>query len=119
MKTRNRKKHSRRSKRTKSLGHDFQETARALREKENRLSEEILSLEEVLASLEAKEENRKQMRRENVMPPPQERWASHHRNPKLSKAQQRRITRERDKSVLRFFLLFLIACALAFYLFQF
>lgn len=119
MKTRNRKKHPRRSRQAKSLDHDLQETARALREKESRLSEEILSLEEVLASLEAREENRQQMRRENVMPPPQERWASHHRNPKLSKAQKRMVNRERDKSVLRFFLLFLIACALAFYLFQF
>ena len=86
-----------------------------MREKEYQLNAQIGSLESVLANLEEREEREARMRRENIMPPP-DYYQRQHQRPRRTSMERRKHLRERNASGIQFLILFLIACALGFWL---
>lgn len=103
-----------RKKRSRSSQRPRQDTLDSLRDKEYQLNAQIGELEEILASKEREEQERKTMHRENVLPPLEQRRIDHE---PMIYTERRGRNKDSQGSFVYFLILLGIASALAFWLF--
>ncbi len=80
------------------------------------LNARIGALESFIAKKAEAEINRIQMKRENILPPPDKTDRRASRKKTLSNSERRRYHAERSRNGIQFFLLFCCACAIAWWL---
>jgi hypothetical protein len=80
------------------------------------LNARIGALESFLAKKTAAEERREQMQRDNILPPPDRTALRPAKKRQLSHAERRRYHAERNRTGVQFFVLFCLACGLAWWL---
>lgn len=81
----------------------------------HKLHAQIGAIETFLATHHQAEAQKMQMKRENILPPP-DRSAHRKARKKMTKAARRRYLAERNRTSFRFFLLFCTACGLVWWL---